>query len=295
MKIALAKGFVEISEVSEGGHVPNLKVTNKSDDPVLLLDGEEVMGAKQNRVMNTSILLAAHSETVIPVSCTEQGRWQYNSRQFQESGNIMPARSRSAKSSRVMANLHSSNFYDAGQGDVWNEVRHYHQSLGTSSYSGAMSDAFAQRDDDLRDYLGAFPLQPGQKGVVVLLNGAPVGADYLSQPEVYADLHEKLVKSFAVEALLQRTSGETNPGDLAIEAYEMLRSLGDAIESPFQPVGLGEDLRYEGERSGGAALVHEDSLVHLNVYPRAWSHAAGNFNHENPGAFNLSDRLRRRF
>lgn len=294
MKSALSRGFVEITEVSEGGNVPNLKVINKGDEPVLLLDGEEVMGAKQNRVMNTSILLAAHSETVIPVSCTEQGRWNYNSRVFRESGNMMPARSRMAKSNRVLANLYAMRGYDAGQRDVWNDVHHYHRSLGTESASGAMSDAFVQRDDDLKDYLSAFPLTAGQKGMVVLLNGVPVGADYLSLPEAYAGLHEKLVKSFAVEALLHRTE-TTHPGDLVIEAYTFLSSLNDAAESPFQPVGLGEDLRYEGARSGGAALIHEDSLVHLNVYPKEWSGASGDSHQEGAGRVSLSDRIRRRF
>lgn len=297
MKTALARGFVEIGEVSEGGAVPNLKVINKGDKPVLLLDGEEVMGAKQNRVMNTSILLAAYSETVIPVSCTEQGRWNYNSRHFRESGNLMPARSRMAKSSRVYASLYASRGYDAGQGDVWNEVHHYHASLGTHSNSGAMADAFAQRDDDLRDFLAAFPLQEGQKGLVVLLNGQPVGVDYLSSSTAYADLHEKIVKSFAMEALVQRVSGEVpHAADLAIEAHKILHSLSDAAESPFQPVGLGEDLRYDGEQSGGAALVCEGSLIHLNIYPKAWSHASGTpHRQERENAFDLSGHIRRRF
>jgi hypothetical protein len=66
----LGKRF-ENTEVSAGGHVPELKVVNKGETPVLLLDGEELAGARPNRALNTTILVRGHSETIIPVTCTE--------------------------------------------------------------------------------------------------------------------------------------------------------------------------------------------------------------------------------
>ena len=97
MKSAMEGGFLLVAEVSEGGAVPELKVINKADVAVLLLDGEELAGAKQNRVLNTTILLKKNSETLIPVSCTEQGRWAYMSPEFRESGHIISTRLRGEK------------------------------------------------------------------------------------------------------------------------------------------------------------------------------------------------------
>jgi ARG and Rhodanese-Phosphatase-superfamily-associated Protein domain len=71
-----------VEEVSEGGSVPDLLVTNLGGSRVLFLEGEELRGAKRNRVLNTSVLVAAHSKTRIPVRCVEQGRWRYRSRHF---------------------------------------------------------------------------------------------------------------------------------------------------------------------------------------------------------------------
>jgi hypothetical protein len=71
-----------ITEVSEAGSVPFLRVANGADEPLLLLDGEELIGAKQNRILNTTVLVGAHTEVTIPVSCVEQGRWGYRGRQF---------------------------------------------------------------------------------------------------------------------------------------------------------------------------------------------------------------------
>ena len=59
---ALASGLVEIAEVSEQGSVPELRVVNRHPDPTLIVDGEELVGAKQNRVVNLTSLVDARSE-----------------------------------------------------------------------------------------------------------------------------------------------------------------------------------------------------------------------------------------
>src|ERR1043166_2116735 len=91
LKEALEKTLVTVGEISLAGSVPQLKVTSQADVPVLLVDGEELAGARQNRVLNTTILLKEKSETVIPVSCTEQGRWSYRTRLFGHSGHCSPS------------------------------------------------------------------------------------------------------------------------------------------------------------------------------------------------------------
>ena len=116
MKEALERGVFTVTEVSEGGSVPNLKVANKGDIAVLLLDGEELAGAKQNRVLNTTILVKAHSEVVVPVSCTEHGRWSYNSASFIESGHVMSLKLRTINKSAVAASLESGLRFQGDQG-----------------------------------------------------------------------------------------------------------------------------------------------------------------------------------
>ncbi len=48
LKEALEKNQLTVKEVSHSGSVPELKVINKADIHILLLDGEELVGAKQN-------------------------------------------------------------------------------------------------------------------------------------------------------------------------------------------------------------------------------------------------------
>src|SRR5579885_1858551 len=75
---ALPRGF-RVHEVSQAGAVPELLVENPLSEDVLLYDGEELVGAKQNRILNVSVLVAAGAKLPIPVSCVEEGRWHAQS------------------------------------------------------------------------------------------------------------------------------------------------------------------------------------------------------------------------
>src|SRR6516164_5513335 len=68
---AIAAGTARVTEVNGGGSVLELRFENLAGSPVLLVDGQELIGAKQNRVVNLTILAPAKSMIVIPVSCVE--------------------------------------------------------------------------------------------------------------------------------------------------------------------------------------------------------------------------------
>jgi len=126
-----------VTEVSEGGSVPQLLVLNDGDQPVLIIDGEELLRAKQNRILNTTILLKKKSRTVVPVSCTEQGRWSYASAQFSMSEAVLERKIRSrSESLSHNAPAHSD------QGEVWEGIQALHCKAGSSSPTSAMHDAF---------------------------------------------------------------------------------------------------------------------------------------------------------
>ena len=163
---ALGKGILTVTEVNQGGTVPELKVVNNADLPVLLLDGEELAGAKQNRVLNTTILIVEKSETLIPVSCTEQGRWSYVSAAFAESGNIMSHSIRLKKASSVSLSLRERASYRGNQGEVWTGIDRLQRVAGVRSRTGAMREVYEDKKKDLDDYLGAFPLSRPRRGLL---------------------------------------------------------------------------------------------------------------------------------
>lgn len=268
MKTALAKQLVEIQEISQEGSVPNLNVINRSKLPVLIIDGEEMVGAKQNRIANTSILLAAMTTTQIPVSCTEQGRWRYTSPSFKDSGVVMASRARVSKSYRVSASLKQAKGFNAGQGEVWHDVADLHQRGGTHSHTQAMKAAYELKQKQITAYVQAFPLEAGQKGMIVFMNGELAGVDYVSRFAAYADVHEKLLKSHAVEALTETKTGWSATGlrETATKFLDQLLTL-PATEHPA--VGLGKDYRLAGPNAGSALLTYEEEIIHWTAFPNS--------------------------
>ncbi len=114
----LAKGTIEVKEVSEERSVPELLVENRGDIRALFLVGEELVGPKQNRILNTSVLVAAHSQIKLPVSCVEALRWRYRSRQLRPSQWYSPCALRREVKAAVSRSLRTGRAHRSHQAAV---------------------------------------------------------------------------------------------------------------------------------------------------------------------------------
>jgi hypothetical protein len=127
---ALEEGSLRAEELDESGSVPELRVVNEGSITVLILEADELIGAKQNRVVNSSVLVVADSELVLPVSCVERGRWSYRSSAF-SSGDGSPHLSlRRLKSRTVHDSLRRGEGDESDQMVIWEEVErktHVHE------------------------------------------------------------------------------------------------------------------------------------------------------------------------
>ncbi len=273
LKTAMERRLLTVTEVSQGGSVPELKVVTTSDVPVLLLDGEELAGAKQNRVLNTTILLKERSETIIPVSCTEQGRWAYRSAEFAESGVVASPRIRTAKVASVTASLADSRRYSSDQSEVWDHISRLTTESEVHSPSSAMRDVFESKSRDLQGYLEAFGIAPKQQGLLVLINGKAIGFDVVSREAAYAALHPKLIKSYALDALVQKEEAAGKP--TVDQASHFIEDAVVAEEKKYESVGHGWDYRLQGRELVGSALVYRETVIHTAFFRITESDRAG--------------------
>ena len=283
---ALAEETLHITEVGSGS-VPDLMASNAGDADVLILDGEQLIGAKQNRITNRTILLGARTETQIPVSCMEQGRWHFESDRFRSRPKPRHAPSGVRRKAREVETHFAAapdragiDVMRAAQRDVWTEVAALGSSLGVHSATGAMDEFYDRHAESLEDWIARFPCAEGQVGLLALLGGRPLGVDVVGSPELYARLHERILGGYCMDALSWRGRGgvrrdtggpgaDANDGpDLSAVADRFLAEVGSAARGVAPTAGKGTYRLLSGAAIG-AELAEGERLVHLSAFPGA--------------------------
>jgi hypothetical protein len=254
---ALPRGL-RIAETSESGSVPELVVENPLAERVLLYDGEELVGAKQNRILNVSVLAEAKSALTIPVSCVEQGRWSHRSAHFGAAPHISNTELRRRKAETQAARPLARG---VAQGEVWDAVRDKSLRMSVSSETGAASDIHRAYERDVRALEDAFPAQPGQCGAILGLGG-DLCLDAVSRPDAFARLWPKLRAGYLLDAL-ERLDGKPTATQ-SLRAF--VETVGAALTTRAPSAGLGEDVRLRGEGVLGSGLELAGELVQLSAF-----------------------------
>jgi hypothetical protein len=264
---AIAAGTLTITELGSAT-VPELAAVNEGDRDVLILDGEQLIGARQNRMVSRSILLPAHSKTTIPVNCMEQGRWHSVSDHFAPSPTYSPStvrrhnKRREAESVRA-GQVASPAMLRASQGEVWSEIADLAADFGGGSPTGALNEITGGRSEDLKSWMAAFPAVPGQNGILAFLGSEPLGMDVVGDGALYDRVHERLIGGYVQDALRVRgVEGEPDPE--AAEAFLAGVRAANRVDSPT--VGRGVYRVLHGSVTGGE-LEDSGHTVHLSAFP----------------------------
>lgn len=261
---ALGSGHLRVTETSSSGTVPELLAFNLSHCPILLIDGEELQGAKQNRILNTTVFLAPASKTRVPVSCVEEGRWNHVSDEF-KSGHYSPVSLRQRKSRDVQLNLRTRGCPESDQGAVWACVSEQVAASGGDAPTRALSDALDAQADVLARYHEALPYPEGACGVVAAVAGGFVAADVFDSPTTLEVLWPRLIASYAFDA--EATDLKADKTFSTRAAAVILEHVKEQKGDTFDSVGLGRDLRFEADDLIGQGLVVGNRLLHLSIFP----------------------------
>ena len=261
---ALALGTVTIKEESIGGSVPTLALSNTGSGCVFLLDGEELLGAKQNRIVNTSVLVGPRSTLALPVTCVEAGRWRQETAQFASGGSHYNARGRQQKVGEVSDSLLRSGRADSNQSRVWQDISSKLERLAVPAPTAALHAVTEQFAGDLSAYADALSsAMPGQIGAVFALGREIVGADLFDQSQTLAALLPKLTASYALDAL-EEAGTDAPPPVSVVQAW--LEDAARASANSHPAVGLGLDVRLSGPKLSGAALEYDGTALHLSLF-----------------------------
>jgi hypothetical protein len=270
---AMSAGTLTIGEVGQGT-VPALVATNTDERAVLVLDGEQLIGSRQNRMTNRSILLPGHSQTEFPVFCMEQGRWHFTSAQMAPAPQHSPVKlrrhARVAEARRADAGMPAApETLRAEQGAYWHDVADTLKSVGGDSATGSLHAAYEANLGRIAEFVAAFGSERDQVGLLAFAGDAALGLDILGAPRLYARVHERLLRGYVLDALehaaKQRGTEATAPDAAAAQRY--LDIVRDAPRHGAPTTGTGTYHVLSGTVVGGELLDDSRRLTHLSAFP----------------------------
>ena len=240
-----------VREVYGGPSVNQLVLVNHGKRPLLLLAGELVSGGKQDRIIAKDRIVAPFAEPLpLDVFCVEHGRWSSGS-QFNEAKTI------------VHPSVREQAAVKQKQADVWAAV-----TLGSTASAGKAAPApavpsaelgYTIRDEAptqsynkiygsrrVNSSVEAVVSEIGRRfrketsglkgervvGVVVAYGGEVAWSDIFASGELFAAYWNKLLRSYAVEAVARPTLREKASLD---DAREFLRRLNGRESTESEP------------------------------------------------------------
>lgn len=265
----------ELPEISTEGlivdeldteRVDGLSVRNPTEKPILITEGEHLVGGKQNRAVNSTVLVPPSSELEIPVSCIEQGRWGRR-REYMRNCSFTPRNVRSRVQETVNASMQHGGSRRSDQGAVWREVDEVLDRLEVRSDTVAASDAEEayRRDRSLFaavDHLIKLGPLPKQNGIVVTHGTRVKAIELFGSPDLLAHYWNTLVRSHMLESA-------DDPGTHSAErALWAIRRFGSMNQKSCPGIGMGTELRMTDRIMVGQALMLEESVVHASMFTR---------------------------
>ncbi len=256
---ALGSGAVSVKEISDGGSVPELVVENLSDSLVLFIEGQELIGAKQNRILNSSVLVAPQSNTRIPVSCVERGRWRYRTRKFGSDGTHSPAKLRHLLKASVNRSIQEKRGHHSDQMAVWKEIGRKSAALGVASDTEALHDSYSKYADRVAEFGRLLPWPEGATGIAVAVDDKIVSVDLFDKPATCRRLWDRIVSGVVLDALEPREVAEPVPSPDVSQFLDLVRHTS---WQPTPAVGEGQEFRLGTDSLQASALCFQDVLVH---------------------------------
>ena len=264
----MKKGGLVITEANEGGVVGNLVAINNTGSYLLLTDADVLVGAKQNRIINKSLLLAPNSKTLIDVSCIERLRWKYNEKNFSNPGSSADHNLRKAKAASMSRmNKEGSEMTYGTQQEVWSHINsrimEENFDAKTESYHDLAMHHFNTRAVE-------FPVcepEAGCNGIAVMADGMVQCIDLFGSEEGY-NYYFPLLRDSAFRTAI---NGEKTKSAEIHEAYFKVLDALDNLETAERKAddqyrGAGKLSMAEGESLIGFELSMNSQPVHFAVF-----------------------------
>ena len=262
---AIGAQVLEILEKGEG-EVQELEAVNRGDKPVVILEGDTLVGCKQNRVVARSVILGRGGKVPIPVGCMEQGCWDRTGGRFGSGKMRISPSVRSASTREILeAKKRGQGRTSVDQSRLWADVQLCLETCDVSSPSSDFNATVLEFGDEALDLSRTLKKHPGQVGVLVTAGGSFLGLELAGHPDTWNELADRTLPAFLMDRgwAAEDPSPDKDPGT---EASAWLSRIQNTPITLTPGLGQGKEIDVEDGDLAGSGLWYEDQLVHLAVF-----------------------------
>lgn len=183
----LSKNKVDIEEYDDVGYRDLLKIKNLSDESLLLLNGEQIIGhkIKQNRVVASTSLIAENSEGIIRVSCGEKNRWSaLTNQEIRTSDSMFFSRQTVQK-----------------QNLSWEQIDSYLNQNGIKSLTKDSSIVYKKNKTVVDNIVESFKPDTNVIGLAIGNHYGITSLDVFSNPSLFKHYYKKILRSYVIANL----------------------------------------------------------------------------------------------
>ena len=249
---AINAGDAEFREL-DTPDVNEILFINRGNTPVLMLDGDEITGALQNRIISRSDIAEPNSTHRISVICAEENRWDEIGG-FKTGYCSYPGlRALLTKSRQTRADIQKA---------IWKEIQRKMTVTKTRSATSSMHDIFENLAEEINRYIEDFQsLNHNTIGLIGTTGNRILGCDIFQNPKIYQKCETKLVRSYALDAIeyLHKENGH-------LEVEKFLNATLAALNKNESKTKT-QNITIKADGLLGQATVYQNSIVHLSAFP----------------------------
>ena len=259
---SISKSLVDIKEINSKGTIRYLKVSNKSNQKLLILGSEQIIGnaLKQNRVVNNTTLVPEQTTILLSVSCCEKNRWSPA-----VANNICTSESLYFTKGRINNSVDIFENNKTDQFKIWDDIAEKLDEFNTKSFTGTLEDTYNKNKlyfDEITNY---FKINENNVGVVAAIGNRLVNVEIFSSNKLLKMYFPKIIKSLIFESY-KKTSQNYLLG--LKDVYKLFRLIEFSEKKLHKPHNdcLGEEIRFNSDRVVGSCLNYKEKLLHFSGF-----------------------------
>ena len=259
---SISKSLVDIKEINSKGTIRYLKVSNKSNQKLLILGSEQIIGnaLKQNRVVNNTTLVPEQTTILLSVSCCEKNRWSPA-----VANNICTSETLYFTKGRINNSVDIFDNNKTDQFKIWDDIAEKLDEFNTKSFTGTLEDTYNKNKlyfDEITNY---FKINENDVGVVAAIGNRLVNVEIFSSNKLLKMYFPKIIKSLIFESY-KKTSQNYLLG--LKDVYKLFRLIEFSEKKLHKPHNdcLGEEIRFNGDRVVGSCLNYKEKLLHFSGF-----------------------------